>query len=90
MNVRAFGHGGFDLFVKIEELGCHVARVVLADDDAGGDGKGCKQRGRAMPDRGVGSPLGHARCHRQDGLRTVQSPDLRFFVYAEYDSLFRR
>ena len=58
--------------------------VAFADDEAGGDVEGGKQRRRAMTDVGMGPALRHARHHRQDRLLAVERLDLALLVDAEH------
>jgi len=50
MNVEFARNTGVDLFEEVKKLGCAVALVALADDEAGGDVECSEERRRAMPD----------------------------------------
>ena len=49
---------GIDLLEEVEELGCPVALVTLADHEAGGHVERGEQRCRAVADIVMGPPLG--------------------------------
>src|SRR4029453_9434622 len=48
------------LLEEVQKLGGPVPLVAFANHDAGGDVESCEQRGCAMPNIGMGSPLWHA------------------------------
>ena len=48
VDVEACGNAAVDLLQEVEELPGPVAPVAFADDEAGGDIEGGKQRGRAV------------------------------------------
>ena len=83
MDIEPFGDAGINLLEESEELPSAVALVTLADDEAGGDVERREQGGRAVPDIGVGAPLGDARPHGQHRLRAVESLNLALFVHTE-------
>src|ERR1700722_1763983 len=72
MNVQTVGYGGFDLIEKFAELFGAMAPVTLADDSAGCDVEGGKQRCGAMTLVVVTTACRLARSHGQHGLAAVQ------------------
>ena len=61
-------HVGLDVIEEFAERAGAVALGALADDRAGGDIEGCEQRGRAVPVRVMGAPLGFTGPHRHERL----------------------
>ncbi len=58
-------------------------------DEAGGDIEGREQRGRAVPDIGVGTPPGDAWQHGQHRLFTGEGLNLALFVHPEHHRSIR-
>ena len=69
-----------------------VLAVAFADDFAGGDIQGGKERGGAVAIVVVGSALRLSGFHRQNRLAAFQSLDLAFLIHAKHNGagLFRR
>ena len=64
--------------------------MTLADDFAGGDVEGGKQRRRPVPAVIVRPALGRAERHRQDRRGAVQRLDLTFLVDTQDERAIRR
>ena len=61
VNGEPFGDAGLNLFEEGEELPSPMPPVTLPDDEARSDIERGEQGGRAVPDIGMGTPLGDAR-----------------------------
>ena len=83
------GDAALNLLQESEELPGAMALVALADDEAGGDIERREQRSRAVPDIGVGTPLGDAGQHRQHRLLAVEGLNLALFVHTEHHRSIR-
>ena len=83
------GDAGINLLEEGEELPGPMALVALADDEAGGDVERSEQRGRAVPDIGMGTPLGDTGQHRQHRLLAVEGLNLALFVHTEHHRSIR-
>ena len=64
MDIEPFWDLSIDLFEELQELGRPVPLVALADDEARGDIKGGKQRGRTVPHIAMRATFRNARHHR--------------------------
>ena len=65
-----------------------MASIALADDPAGCDVEGGKQRGDAMALVVVTAARRLTRSHGEHGLAAVQRLDLRLLVDAQHDGTF--
>ena len=90
MNVQLFWNSGFDLIEKLAELCGAMAAVALADDPAGCDVEGGKQRGDAVAFVVVTTARRLARWHGQHGLAAVQRLDLRLLIDAQHNGALGR
>src|SRR5260370_2215119 len=72
MNVQTVWNSGFDLIEKLAELFGAMAPVTLADDPAGCDVEGGKQRCDTLPLVLVTTARPPATPHGQHGLAAVQ------------------
>jgi hypothetical protein len=90
MDVKPFRNPGIDLFEEVQELGCAVSPVALADDEPRGDIERGKQRGRTMPHIAVRTTLRYAGHHRQDRLLAIECLNLAFLIDAEDKGSVRR
>ena len=84
MSVQTVWNSGFDLIEKLTELFGAMAPVTLADDPAGCDVQGGKQRCGAMALVVVTTARRLARSHGQHGLAAVQRLDLRLLIDTQY------
>ena len=82
MHIQRRRNIGFDRAQKLQKFAAAVASMQLADDFAGRDVQGRKQRGRTMTHVVMRTPLGDTRAQRQHGLRTVQRLDLTLLINA--------
>src|SRR5471030_1349357 len=73
MNVQIVWNSGFDLIEKLAELLSAMASIALADDPAGCDVEGSKQRGDAVTLVVVTTARRLAGSHGQHGLATIQA-----------------
>ena len=90
MNVQIVWNSGFDLIEKLAELLGAMASIAFADDPAGCDVEGGKQRGDAVTLVVVTTACRLARSHGQHGLAAVQRLDLRLLIDAQHDGALRR
>lgn len=90
MNVQTIWNGGFDLIEKLAELFGAMAPVTLANDPAGCDVQGGKQRCGAMALVVVTTARRLARSHGQHGLAAVQRLDLRLLIDTQHDGTLGR
>src|ERR1035437_9139704 len=90
MNVQIVWNSGFDLIEKLAELYGAMASIALADDPAGCDVQGGKQRGDAVAFVVVTTTHRLARSHGQHGLAAVQRLDLRLLIDAQHDGALGR
>ncbi len=90
MNVLLAGSLHIDATQKLQELLVPMAPMTRADDLSRLNVERRKERGHSMAQVVVRLPLGHARAHGKDRLRTVQRLDLRFLIDAQDQRIFRR
>ena len=85
VDVQIVWNSGFDLIEKLAELFGAMAPITLADDPAGCDVEGGKQRCGAVALVVVTTTRRLARSHGQHGLAAVQRLDLRLLIDTQYD-----
>src|ERR1700688_1674442 len=90
MDVQIIWNSGFDLIEKLAELFGAMAPVTLADDPAGCDVEGGKQRCGAVALVVVATARRLARSYGQHRLAAVQRLDLRLLVDTQYDGALGR
>ncbi len=90
MQVQILWHGLLDGAQKTQEFLMAMPRLALRDDVAGEDIKGCKQRGRAVPDIVVGQAFDVPQAKRQHRLSALQRLHLALFVYAQHHGVVGR
>src|SRR6266446_9703209 len=90
MNVQIVWNSGFDLIEKLAEFCGAMASIALADDPAGCDVEGGKQRCGAMALVVVTTARRLARSHGQHRLTAVQRLDLRLLIDTQYDGALGR
>src|SRR3954447_6199622 len=90
MNVQIVWNSGFDLIEKLAKLLGAMASIALADDPAGCDVEGGKQRGDAVTLVVVTTARRLAGSHGQHGLATIQELDLRLLIDAQHDGALGR
>src|SRR5258708_35911750 len=83
MNVQIVRDGGFDLIEKLAELCGAMASIALADDPAGCDVEGRKERCGAMPRVIVAASSRLTGPHRKHGLAAVECLDLGLLVHTQ-------
>src|SRR3979490_139224 len=76
MNGQFVWNSGFDLVEKLAEFFSAMASIAFADDPAGCDVEGGKQRCGAMTLVVVTTALSLARSHGENRLAAVPGPDL--------------
>lgn len=84
MDVEIGRHAGLDLVEELAELAGAMLRVAAAEDGAGGDVEGGKQRGRTMTRVVVAAPRDLTGPHRQEGLGPIERLDLGLLVDAQH------
>jgi len=87
MDVHFVGNGCFNLDEELLELERSMSPVAFSKDFTSRGVERSKQVGRPMPNVVVGSPLGLAQGHRQDGLSPLKCLNLRFLINAKYDRI---
>src|SRR5437660_9542872 len=90
MDRQGGGDSGIDRVEELSELKRTMPPVELAEDLAGLEIEGRKQRGRAVAFVVVGPTLDLARAHWQQRLRPIERLNLRLLVHAEHDRMLGR
>src|SRR5437667_11178761 len=90
MDRQGGGDSGIDRVEELSELKRTMPPVELAEDLAGLEIEGRKQRGRAVAFVVVGPTLDLARAHWQQRLRPIERLNRRLLVHAEHDRMLGR
>src|SRR5215471_11959692 len=90
MHVELRWHLGVDVVQEFSELRRAMPPMHFADDSAGRDVQGSKQRGRPVTRVVMRPPFSLTWPHRQDRLSAIERLDLAFLISTQDQCAIRR
>ena len=89
VDIQVFGHAGFDVAQKTQELLMPMSQLALSEDLAVGDVERRKQRGRAVANVVVCDAFEVTESHRHHGLRAPKGLNLALLINTQHQRIAR-